>query len=277
MSPPLSSITRTRLEKASSDSGFDLDRGQDGAWLRYESSHAPGSLWLTEWAGATLIVALSHPGVLAALRDQGVAITHPLPPGAHGGRSVADFAELHALLRRAQILARALPTALWETFAARTANLPRTTEAERLVVQRVGQDLFRDGLMDLWQGRCAISGLAVAALLRASHAKPWKDCETDQERLDVHNGLLLAAHLDAAFDVGLISVEEDGGVLVAGSLDSHARAVLGLERPVRIRGLTLMHQPYLAWHRRELFARQQAAVADEDADPFGVGHHPKAG
>ena len=32
----------------------------------------------------------------------------------------------------------------------------------------------------------------------------------DAERLDPANGLLLAAHLDAAFDRGLMTVEEDG-------------------------------------------------------------------
>lgn len=40
------------------------------------------------------------------------------------------------------------------------------------------------------------------ALLRASHAKPWKD-SSDAEHLDVYNGLLLAVHLDALFDRGI--------------------------------------------------------------------------
>ncbi|WP_246176464.1 HNH endonuclease [Rhodovulum strictum] len=35
--------------------------------------------------------------------------------------------------------------------------------------------------------------------LTASHIIPWKDCTTDAERLDVHNGLLLSALWDAAF------------------------------------------------------------------------------
>jgi len=30
----------------------------------------------------------------------------------------------------------------------RAASLPQTTEAERLVVQRIGQDIFRGALMD---------------------------------------------------------------------------------------------------------------------------------
>lgn len=59
-------------------------------------------------------------------------------------------------------------------------------------MQRVGQDIFRQGLMECWESRCAITGLAIPELLRASHIKPWADCATDAERLDVYNGLLLA-------------------------------------------------------------------------------------
>jgi putative restriction endonuclease len=73
---------------------------------------------------------------------------------------------------------------------------------ERLLVHRVGQDVFRAGRIDYWEGRCAITGLGVVELLRASHIKPWAACDLDAERLDVLNGLLLAPHLDAAFDRG---------------------------------------------------------------------------
>src|SRR5205823_14686352 len=104
------------------------------------------------------------------------------------------------MVRRAFQLSRSLPDELLHVFEAKTAVLPRATEAERLVVQRVGQDIFRAGLLDYWQGRCAITGLAVTELLRASHMKPWAKCTTDAERLDVFNGFLLAPNLDAAFD-----------------------------------------------------------------------------
>jgi hypothetical protein len=40
------------------------------------------------------------------------------------------------------------------------------TEAERLVVQRIGQDIFRARLMIYWQGRCPLTGISDPALLR---------------------------------------------------------------------------------------------------------------
>ena len=98
-----------------------------------------------------------------------------------------------------------------------------------------------------------MTGLAVPELLRASHAKPWACCDSDAERLNVHNGLLLAAHLDAAFDAGLIGVNEDGTIFISSALDAPARRLLGLDRRLRVSGLVPPHAPYLAWHRHHVF------------------------
>ena len=49
-------------------------------------------------------------------------------------------------------------------FRAAIAGLPKTTEAERLIIQRVGQDIFRDRLMTYWQGRCPLTGITDPAL-----------------------------------------------------------------------------------------------------------------
>jgi hypothetical protein len=133
-------------------------------------------------------------------------------------------------------------------FRARTANLPQTTEAERLVIQRVGQDVFREALLDYWGGRCPLTGITEPALLRASHIRPWAGC-TDEQRLDVHNGLLLSALWDAAFDRGLISFADDGSVLASSNLGLKAREVLGLRAAPRLLGLRDEHRTNLALHR----------------------------
>ncbi|MGA8054285.1 MAG: HNH endonuclease [Burkholderiales bacterium] len=177
----------------------------------------------------------------------------PLPKGALGGRTVTDIPSLHRLLRRAFQLSKTLPDELLRSFEKQTAALPKTTEAERLVVQRVGQDVFRHGLLEYWEGRCAVTGLAVPELLRASHIKPWADCTSDAERLDVFNGILLAPHVDAAFDRGFITVADDGAVLVSSALDAAARETLGLDQPLRVLGLHEGHRTYLPWHRERVF------------------------
>ena len=249
----LGPVNATRLEKAAVDNGFDLERGCERDWLVFGSSHASLQIWLTALGESLFLVALSRAAVFDALADMGVASTSPLPEGAAAARRVSDLPALHRLVRRAFQLARALPDEPLQAFLDRTASLPRTTEAERLVVQRVGQEVFRERLLDYWEGRCAVTGLGVPELLHASHIKPWADCETDAERLDVFNGLLLAPHLDAAFDRGFITVADDGAVVIASALDGDARRHMGLDHPLRVRCLADRHRRYLPWHRTRVF------------------------
>ena len=255
MSTVLSPAVASRLEKAAVDNGFDRELSREGDWLVFASTQCPLRVWLGMVGGAVFLAAFSQQNVARALDGHGAPMAAPLPGGSLGGCAVTDIPSMHRLLRRAFQLSKALPDELLHTFEKKTAALPRATEAERLVVQRVGQDLFRAGLIDYWQGRCAISGLAVPELLRASHIKPWADCERDAERLDIFNGLLLAPHLDAAFDRGFITVADDGAVVVSGTLGDDARALLGLDRPLRIGALAAGHRQFLPWHRARVFKR----------------------
>ena len=55
-------------------------------------------------------------------------------------------------------------------------------------------------------------------------------CETASERLDGANGLLLAPHIDHLFDIGLITFDASGQLLISESLDQEAIDCLGLAR-----------------------------------------------
>jgi hypothetical protein len=250
---PLSPVLVSRLEKVAVDNGFDQELPRDGDWLGFASTQCPLCVWLGMFGDAVFLAAFSQLNVVRALGEHGTPMAAPLPKGALGGRTVADIPEMHRLLRRAFQLSKTLPDQVLHRFKKEIAVLPRSTEAERLVIQRVGQSLFREGLLDLWEGRCAVTGLAVPELLRASHIKPWADCDTDAERLDAYNGILLAPQLDAAFDLGFITVADDGVVVVADVLDETARGLLGLEQPLRVRGLGDGHRTYLPWHRAQVF------------------------
>jgi len=253
MTTPLPVPTVIRLEKAARDAGFDLDPMRVGDWLCCTTSRSPVRLWLTALGDAVFIAAVSRHNVAQALSEHGVAHVSPLPDGAVGARCVTSLDVLGRLLYRVIPLARTLPDELLHVFQSKVVFLPRTTEAERLVVQRVGQDVFRDGLLEYWQGRCAVTGLAVPALLRASHMKPWADCQTDAERLDVFNGLLLAPNVDAAFDCGFLTFADDGRLVTSAKLDTAAQELLGLAADLRVHGLKPAHRLYLAWHRQKVF------------------------
>lgn len=254
----LSPVIISRLEKAAVDNGFDQELLREGDWLAFASTQCPLRIWLSMFGDAVFLAALSQLNVARALGEYGTPMAAPLPKGAIGGRTVSDVPAMHRLLRRAFQLSKTLPDQLLHSFEKKTASLPRSTEAERLVVQRVGQDVFRDGLLEFWEARCAVTGLAVPVLLRASHIKPWADCETDAERLDVFNGVLLAPHLDAAFDRGFVTFADDGALVVSSALDARARAALGLERPLRARALSEGHRAYLPWHWEKVFRNGEA-------------------
>lgn len=167
------------------------------------------------------------------------------------------------VFKRAAALAHALPNQAENDFeSALTAELNKlpegvkNTEVERIVRQRVGQDTYRKAMLEYWGGACAVTGVAMPEVLRASHALPWAECESDSQRLDVFNGFLLTANLDALFDRFLISFDSNGIVLIAEDISENDREYLGLHSNLSLRWVADQHEPYLAQHRLRLKARQ---------------------
>ncbi|OCP37071.1 HNH endonuclease [Ensifer sp. LC163] len=238
---PQSFVSRQECDKVAFQNGFRRSHGELNGWRHYTSTTAQGSLWLARENTGGWVLAIDHPGVIAEIGLE--------PNGGGPGLArfrFADLVMLYAAMPRVYELAVSLPDAPLQEFLHQTKGLRKTTEAERLVVQRVGQNIFRERLMAYWQGRCPLTGIADEALLRASHIKPWKDCDSDAERLDVHNGLLLSALWDAAFDSGLASFDDAGKPLFSPSLGPDARALLRWQRPLP---LSVKHREKLAWHR----------------------------
>jgi len=211
---------------------------------------------------ATVTVASGRGGGQGAFPDGRLVreLARSLPGLANvgGGFDAPDIERLAALLRRAAELSLALPDQAAQTFRERTVKelvgvMDRGTEVERLVRQRVGQDVFREALLDYWGGACAVTALALPDVLRASHAKPWADCASDEERLDVFNGFLLVAHLDALFDRGLITFDAGGAMVIAPRLTAEHRASLHVSEGLRLRWVAPEHLPFLQWHRQDVF------------------------
>lgn len=259
----------TLLEMAALNNGFDRESPIVDGWLAFASTHVPLKVWLRGEGDADYVAALSQINVVRALSEHGEPISVSLPPGAAAARLVSDIPSMHRLLRRAFQLSKTLPDELLHAFQKKTANLPQSTEAERLVVQRVGQDIFRAGLLEYWDNCCPVTGLCVPELLRASHIKPWASCSIDAERLDVFNGLLLAPHLDAAFDRGLITFADDGAVIVSPILSTNDRQALSVHDELRIPSLAGGHRHYLKWHREYVFRANHEEPSDQG--PAGAG------
>lgn len=243
---PQSFVTRQECDKTSSQNGFRREKGEVDGWRQYGSTTAQGSIWLSYDDAGAWLLALDHNGVIAEL---GVEPTQIDGPGFARFR-FATLTELYIVMPRIYQLSASLPDAPLREFQEKTKDLPRTTEAERLVVQRVGQEVFRNGLIDYWQGRCPLTGISDTALLRASHIIPWKDCTSDGERLDVHNGLLLSALWDAAFDRGLVTFGDDGLPVFSPVLSTSALGELRWNNPILLKD---KHRERLKHHRSKVF------------------------
>ncbi len=253
-------IIETEIGKAAFQNGFRRPLGWQNGWASFASTTAHGTLALAAASNdGPWLLSLTHPGVIAELT---------LPPAPIQGPGAATYifptlTALYAALPRIYDLSRTLPNAPLEVFQAATANLPRETEAQRLTIQRIGQNIFRDNLLTYWNHTCPLTGITDTALLRSSHIIPWKDCETDAERLNTHNGLLLSALWDAAFDRGLVSFDDAGQPLYARTLSQPARTNLTQTLTAAI-VLTDHHRSRLAHHRTEVFEMQGSGTAETD-------------
>ncbi len=242
-------LQRTLIEKAGHDNGFEyvLSSADDTVVLASARHRSQAAVTALD-EGFEVRFQPATPALLPEL-------LRSFQPWA-GVFCVPTLADLAALLRRTASLSQALPNQAVRDYHAAVAQAVETmpaeargTEVERLVRQRVGQARYRDALLTYWGGACAVTGVSVTEVLRASHAKPWAECTDDAERLDAFNGFLLVANLDALFDRFLISFDETGHLLTCAQLSPSDLHGLGIHTGMTLRWLASEHRHYLQWHR----------------------------
>jgi len=125
------------------------------------------------------------------------------------------------------------------------------SQRDAIVKARIGQGVFRQRLIDYWS-TCAVTGCSEVALLRASHIKPWAKASLE-ERLNLHNGLLLSPAIDACFDSGFVTFDDDGKILLSERLGANDARALGIHAGMCLRRVEAEHKKYLAFHREHVF------------------------
>lgn len=98
-------------------------------------------------------------------------------------------------------------------------SLKEGKEALHYVKTRINQAFFRKMILYEYNNQCAITGLNISEVLRASHIIPWS--EDKNNRLNPSNGLCLSATYDAAFDRYLISFDKDYRMILSSELKEH--------------------------------------------------------
>lgn len=241
----------SELKEAANEHGFRIGPDEASGWLFFRSASAPGEIALAGTSGGLtgpFYLSVFHPGAARELKAPSAAEG---AKGAIGSFFLADRPRLREAIAEIYRLSVSLPTLPLELYLRDIEGLG-DTEAERSQKIRIGQDRFRDAQLSYWNHCCPLTGITEPELLRASHIIPWAKCESDGERLDVHNGFLLSSLWDAAFDCGLISFEDDGALLVSRQMGQAARKSLDVQSASRL-PLHDEHRPRLRWHRTNLF------------------------
>jgi hypothetical protein len=167
-----------------------------------------------------------------------------LPPGAAPGEN-----ELLAASRAGATLL-SLPDPVDLDLASLAQRDDLSTETKREITARIGQGKFRAALLQL-HGRCVVTGVSTPTVLRAAHIHRWADCaDTPEARRHIENGLLLTANLDALFEAGFITFDDEGRIDISSRLDADARKNLGIHEQMRLyRSPSSMQRIYLQKHR----------------------------
>lgn len=128
---------------------------------------------------------------------------------------------------------------------------PAITEREAIVTSRVGQDLFRQKSIQIWQ-TCCISGFTKRCILTASHIKPWRASD-NKERVDGYNSLLLVPTYDRLFDKGYIGFDENGRITISDKIDMNDVRKTGLDEGSHLRMVPEKTMQYLKYHHNYIF------------------------
>jgi 5-methylcytosine-specific restriction enzyme A len=127
-------------------------------------------------------------------------------------------------------------------------DIPNETERRGLVTSRVGQGAYRKSILFRWKFKCAVTSFSKHEILIASHIVPWKS-STNEERLDVNNGILLSPTYDALFDKKLIGFENNGKIILSDSLSNSNYQELGVTGKEIINNFSIENYSYLERHR----------------------------
>jgi putative restriction endonuclease len=241
----------SELRDAANEHGYRIGPEEAAGWIFFRSASAPAEIALAAVGPAgPFFLSVAHQGVAQTLD---AAPAFPCAKGHAGAFTFTTRDNMHAGVGGVYRLSVSLPDFPLEKFQKAVAGVG-DTEGESAQKFRIGQNIFREALVEYWNGSCPLSGISSPELLKASHMMPWSDCKSDAQRLDVYNGLLLSALWDAAFDAGLVTFDDHGLVLPSPRMEDAAKAALKVAtaRPLFLRD---EHRPYLAYHRNLIWKR----------------------
>ncbi len=133
------------------------------------------------------------------------------------------------------------------------------TEVKRLTLVRTEQGNYRKAALELWDNKCAVTGVDEPGWLIASHIKPWRE-SSNEERVNPLNSLILTPNYDKLFDRGIISFSPENGKIILPRIHTH-EMWRNLERMHIDDDVHLSYVPdgtdkFLDYHNKRVFGYQ---------------------
>lgn len=128
---------------------------------------------------------------------------------------------------------------------------------ERGAARRAGQDKYRAGVAELYP-YCVVTKVTDSNLLVACHIKDYARCNKT-EMFDKYNGLTMTPTIHRLFDLGYLTFDMQGNMILSDFLRNHDRRCLNLLNTVRI-NLHEQSQKYLKWHNENIFIRTSRGI-----------------
>lgn len=140
----------------------------------------------------------------------------------------------------------------------RTAHNPlipllAETESAAKTKVRIEKKKFKQALLHQWHSKCAICEIDLLELLKASHAKPWKD-STKLERVNKYNGILFCANHAELYNRGFIAFDGQGKIHISSLISEENYEKYAIHAKVKIARVE-ENKYYFKWHKRNLFIK----------------------
>ena len=128
---------------------------------------------------------------------------------------------------------------------------------EKSKAARKGQDKYREAIFSYYS-YCVVTRVSDPNLLIACHIKDYAKCNQD-EKYDKYNGLTMTPTIHTLFDLGYLTFDEKGEMVLSDFFRNMDRKNLNLVRTVRI-DLRQESLKYLKWHNDNVFIKTSRGV-----------------
>ena len=133
-------------------------------------------------------------------------------------------------------------------------NTPKTSTKRNY---REGQDKYREAILKKYP-YCVVTGVTDPDLLIACHIKDYVK-STNEEKYDPNNGLTMTPTIHTLFDIGYLSFNMQGEMILSDFFRNMDRRRLNLDGKIRV-ALTKENLKYLEWHNQYVFRTPNASA-----------------